>query len=70
MPNGTVLSGYSVDVENRLHRSHGRDGPRSLIVRADGALKTVPFGSGGGSRADGFQPFHVLVLLSVIIRVI
>jgi len=43
--NGTVLSGYSVDVENRVQRSHGRDGPRSLIVRADGALKTVPFGS-------------------------
>jgi len=44
--NGIVLSGYSVGVENRVHRSHGRDGPRSLIVCADGALKTVPFLSG------------------------
>ena len=41
--NGAVLWGRSVDLENRVHRSHGRDGPRSLIVHADGALKTVPF---------------------------
>lgn len=42
---GTVLSGYSADLENRVYRTHGWDAPRSLISHADGSLKTEPFGS-------------------------
>lgn len=39
--NDTALSGNSVYLENRVHRSHGRDAPRFLIRRADGALQTA-----------------------------